>query len=286
MEDGGRLGIIAGRGRLPIYLARSVRASGHDPLILALKDEADQDWSGFDCHVISIANFRAASQLFAKHDVDRVVMSGAVARRPDWHEGRPTWRIIRRLPEIVGAVLGAGDDKLLRIMINLIEGEGVRVISAQDIAPDLLATLGPIGKHQPSKIDIRDIEAARQAALTLGKLDIGQGAVSVGGRVVALEGLEGTDAMLQRVASLRQSGRLSRKYPGVLVKMCKPTQDERADLPSTGPATIREAKQAGLAGVALEAGRSLVLDRQEMVDLADREGLFIIGIESGAEDKP
>ena len=281
MDNGGRLGIIAGRGRLPEYLARSARASGHDPVIIALKGEADQDWSGFDCQTISIADVKSVSRYFKQYGIDRVVMSGGIGRRPEWHEGRPTWRILSRLPEILSAVLGAGDDKLLRIVISLLEGEGVRVISAQDIAPDLLATLGPIGKHQPSKIDMRDIEAAKQAALTLGKLDIGQGAVSVGGRVVALEGLEGTDAMLQRVASMRLSGRLSRKYPGVLVKMCKPSQDERTDLPSTGPATIQEAKQAGLAGVALEAGRSLILDRQEMVDLADKEGLFIIGIEAG-----
>jgi len=281
MDKGGRLGIIAGRGRLPEYLARAARNSGHDPLIIALKNEADQDWSDYQCHTISIADLRAASRLFVKYGIDRIVMSGAVGRRPEWYEGRPTWRTIGRLPEVVGAVLGAGDDKLLRIMIKVLESEGVRVISAQDIAPDLLTTLGPIGKHKPSQVDLRDVEAAKHAALTLGKLDIGQGAVSVGGRVVALEGLEGTDAMLQRVASLRRSGRLSRKYPGVLVKMCKPAQDIRADLPSTGLVTIREAKQAGLAGVALEAGRSLLLDRQEAVELADQEGLFILGIEAG-----
>lgn len=279
MGEGGRLGIIAGDGRLPVHLARSARNSGHDPLIISLHEDADQDWSGFDCHSISIADFKSASQLFARYGVDRVVMSGGIGRRPDWSELRPTWRLLRRMPGYIRTLIGAGDDKLLRTVISIVEGEGVKVISVQDIAPDLLATVGPIGKHIPSKTDLRDIQAASRAALALGKLDIGQGAVAVGGRVIALEGLEGTDAMLERVEALRASGRLTRRHPGVLVKMCKPSQDVRADLPSTGPITIRLAKAAGLAGIAQEVGRSLILDREKMVKMADQEGLFIVGIE-------
>ena len=102
--------------------------------------------------------------------------------------------------------------------------------------------------------------------------------MAVGGRVIALEGAEGTDQMLDRVASLRATGRISARRRGVLVKFCKPQQDERADLPSIGLSTVENAAKAGLAGIAVEVGRSLVLDRPEMVARADALGLFVIGI--------
>ena len=110
-------------------------------------------------------------------------------------------------------------------------------------------------------------------------MDIGQGAVSVGGRVVALESAEGTDQMLQRVAALRKSGRISARRRGVLVKVCKPQQDLRADLPSIGANTVRLAAAAGLSGIAVEAGRSLVLGREETLQAADAAGLFVYGLE-------
>ena len=113
----------------------------------------------------------------------------------------------------------------------------------------------------------------------LGHLDVGQGAVAVGGRVVALEGPEGTDAMLERVARLKADGRISSRRRGVLVKLCKPQQDLRADLPSIGPSTIKGAQAAGLAGIAVESGRALVLDREEMIALANEAGLFVTGVD-------
>ncbi len=108
---------------------------------------------------------------------------------------------------------------------------------------------------------------------------MGQGAVAVGGRVVALEGAEGTDAMLERVATLKSEGRVSARRRGVLVKLCKPEQDLRADLPSIGPSTVAGAVAAGLAGIAVEAGRALVLERSEVIEAANRAGLFVIGVE-------
>jgi len=130
---------------------------------------------------------------------------------------------------------------------------------------------------------MRDIEKAASAAMALGALDVGQGAVCVGGRVVALEGVEGTDRMLERVAALRAEGRISARRKGVLVKLCKPQQDVRADLPSIGVSTVDNARKAGLAGIAVEAGRALVLDRQAMIATADASGLFVCGIDRGIE---
>lgn len=278
----GRLAVIAGYGRLPQHIAAAARAAGEDPFIFTLTGEGDQDWSGFEHMPLVISDLSRFSAAVRKHGIGRVVMSGGVRRRPAISELRPTWRSLRSMREVFRALAGYGDDKMLRVAISLIEQEGVRVVGAQDFAPDLLAATGPIGTCAPKAGDSADISAGMEAALALGRLDIGQGAVSVGGRVVALEGLEGTDEMLARVAGLRASGRLRAGFSGVLVKMCKPSQDLRADLPSIGPATVAGAVRAGLAGIAVEAGRSLVLDRAELIEAANRAGIFVIGIEPRA----
>ena len=141
--------------------------------------------------------------------------------------------------------------------------------------PDLLAAEGPLTKAQPRKSDRRDIDAAYAAAKAIGALDIGQAAVAIGGRVIALEGVEGTDGLLERVQQLRGHGRLAGRTRGVLVKCAKPGQELRADLPSIGPQTVEAAHAAGLAGIGVEAGRSLVLDGAAVIARADALGLFV-----------
>lgn len=273
-----RLAIIAGSGLLPFHVAQAARGHGENPYILALTDEADQDWSAFDHLRIGVGDYAAMSRAFEREGIDRAVLSGAVRRRPEWRDIRPTLRTLLGLPAVVRTLLMGGDDAVLRMVIRLIEANGVRVVGADEIAPELLATEGVIGKVTPDAEAMQDIAAGCAAALALGSLDVGQGAVAVGGRVVALEGAEGTDQMLERVAELRRQGRISSRRKGVLVKLCKPGQDSRADLPAIGVDTVHWAQAAGLAGIASEAGRSLVLDRRRMVEEADRAGLFITGI--------
>ncbi|ANK85580.1 MULTISPECIES: LpxI family protein [Rhizobium] len=277
----GRLAIIAGGGLLPSYVAEAARAAGENPVIVALKDESDPRWEGYDHAVIGIGDFAALEGLFNRYGVGRVVMSGSVRRRPEWREVRPTLRILMKVPAAIRTLLSGGDDTVLQMVIRLIEGNGRRVVGAHEIAPDLLASVGPLGAAAPGEEDRRDISQAANAAETLGRLDVGQGAVSIGERVVALEGLEGTDEMLDRVAGLRAAGRISPRRRGVLVKLCKPQQDIRADLPAIGVATIQNAAKAGLAGIAIEAGRSLVLDRTAVISAADEAGLFVCGIDRG-----
>ncbi|ABC90710.1 hypothetical conserved protein [Rhizobium etli CFN 42] len=277
----GRLAIIAGGGLLPSYVAEAARAAGENPVIVALKEESDPRWEGYDHAVIGIGDFAALEGLFNRYGVGRVVMSGSVRRRPEWREVRPTLRILMKVPAAIRTLLSGGDDTVLQMVIRLIEGNGRRVVGAHEIAPDLLASVGPLGAAAPGEEDRRDISQAANAAETLGRLDVGQGAVSIGGRVVALEGLEGTDEMLDRVAGLRAAGRISPRRRGVLVKLCKPQQDIRADLPAIGVATILNAAKAGLAGIAIEAGRSLVLDRAAVISAADEAGLFVCGIDRG-----
>ncbi|MBB4064915.1 LpxI family protein [Gellertiella hungarica] len=279
----GRLGIIAGSGLLPVYVADAARRAGEKPLIIALKNESDSRFEGFERVEIGVGDMAGLRAALARGPVDRVVLSGGVKRRPEWREIKPTFATLLKVPAVVRTLLSGGDDTVLQMVIRLIEAHGATVIGAHQVAPDLVSDLGPMGRVRPSDEDVRDIVRAAEAATALGALDVGQGAVSVGGRIVALEGVEGTDRMLARVAELRDEGRISARRKGVLVKMCKPTQDMRADLPTVGRSTILNAARAGLAGVAVEAGRALVLEREAMMAAADETGLFICGIDRGLE---
>jgi DUF1009 family protein len=274
-----RLAIIAGGGLLPLHVAEAARTHGENPFIIALANESERDWSSFDHTTLGIGNFKAISGVFRDAGIGRVVMSGAVRRRPDWRDIKPTLKSLVKIPNVLRTLLSGGDDAVLKMAIELIETNGARVIGVQDIVPELLAEIGTLGARAPGAEDQMDIEAAEAAAIALGHLDVGQGAVAVGGRVVALEGPEGTDAMLERVARLKADGRISSRRRGVLVKLCKPQQDLRADLPSIGPSTIKGAQAAGLAGIAVESGRALVLDREDMIALANEAGLFVTGVD-------
>ncbi|MGE8103954.1 LpxI family protein [Allorhizobium sp. NPDC080224] len=280
----GRLAIIAGSGKLPLFLAEAARAAGEDPFVLRLKNEADDIWQGFDNAVIGVGDMAGLSSLFRQHDIRRVVMSGAVKRRPAFGEIRVNLKSLLKLPMALKTLMAGGDDAVLRMVISLIEAQGCEVLGAHEILPGLLATVGPLGAVFPDTDDERDIEKAAEAAEALGRLDVGQGAVAVGGRIVALEGVEGTDAMLARVEGLRAEGRISRRRRGVLVKLCKPQQDLRADLPTIGVSTVENAKAAGLAGIAVEAGRALVVEREAMIAAANAAGLFVVGLDRSRKE--
>lgn len=277
----GRLAIVAGSGQLPMRLAEAARDAGHTPFVLPIIGAADQDWSGFAHADLAMADIAAFAAITRRESITHAVLSGGIARRPGLSEFRPTWRLIPAVPRILRALVSGGDDAVLRSVIGLLESEGIKVVGAHEVVPGLLSTEGPIGSVRPDTADLADITAGARAALELGRLDIGQGAVSVGGRVIALEGLEGTDDMLARVARLRAEGRLPAGRRGVLVKVCKPMQDLRADLPSIGPGTVENASRAGLSGIAVEAGRALVLDREALIAAADRAGIFVTGIMPG-----
>ena len=278
--DGGRIAIIAGYGRMPVEVAEAARADGRSPVIVALKGESDHDWSQFDSEIFCIGDLRGITGFMRRQGARRMILTGGVRHRPRLGDLRPTWRTIGQAGNVIRALSGAGDDKMLRIAIGLFEAEGFTVVGAHEVTPGLIAAPGAVGSVRPSAADLDDIAIARDAALALGNLDIGQGAVAVGGRVVALEGPEGTDGMLLRVRELRAAGRISRRHAGVLVKMCKPTQDMRADLPSIGPGTVESVTEAGLAGVAIEGGRALILDREATIAAADAAGVFIVGIDA------
>lgn len=280
LPPGSRVGIIAGSGSLPVNVAQSLAFAGMDPFIVILEGEADRlaDLQRFDHVVQPVEAAPRAFDRMKAAGVTHAVLAGGVARRPKLRAIKWTPRVLKILPRLA-LDLALGDDGLLRAVMRHIEKAGIRVIAAHEVVPDLLARAGAMTRAVPSADDQRDIEAALEAAKAIGQMDIGQAAIAVGGRVVALEGIEGTDGLLERMIGLRDHGRLGGKTGGVLVKCTKPSQDLRADLPAIGVKTVRDAQSAGLRGIAVEANRAFVLDFADTIAAANAAGLFISGLE-------
>lgn len=276
---GSRVGIVAGGGRLPEAVAHALERQGHRPFVVLLEGEADPDGplGDQDHALLKLEHFSSLVPLLKRHGVTHVVLAGEVKRRPKLSAVRLNASLLAALPRLA-IELSLGDDGLLRAILRYIERRGVKVVGAHEVVPELVAVEGCHTRAAPLASDKRDLVAARAAAEAIGALDIGQGAISVGGRVIALEGIEGTDGLLARVRDLRDHGRIAGKARGVLVKCAKPGQEARADLPSIGPNTIDGAHAAGLAGIAVEAGHSLILDGPEMIERANALGLFVVGL--------
>lgn len=284
--EGARIAVIAGGGALPAAVVRTLHARGLDPLVAVVEGEADgRDYAAFENFTISVEDIGPLVTRLRAARVGRVVMAGHIARRPRLFSIRWSLRVLTGLPRAVRGLM-SGDDGLLRAVIGVMESNGMRIVGAHEIVPDLLAPEGVLTLASPSSSDRRDIEAGAVAARAIGRLDVGQAAVAIGGRAVALEGIEGTDGLLARTADMRGGGhghgRLAGAKGGVLVKCCKPQQDKRADLPAIGPDTVTAARAAGLAGIALDAGASFILDFERTVALADEAGLFIVGLKPEA----
>jgi len=271
--------VIAGNGSLPGEVHSALKASGRDTRIIAIKGEADDATRAQASVELGWGEIGRLYQFLHRAGCHEILLIGGVTKRPDFTSILGDLGTLRRLPAILRALIG-GDDSLLTKVIGLFEVEGYRVVGIHDVAPGLLAPAGVLGRVKPGSDAMRDLKIALQATEKLGELDIGQASVATGGRVIALEGAEGTDAMLQRCTDLRTSGRVKAKgRAGVLVKAAKPNQDLRVDLPTIGPKTVDLAVAAQLAGIAIEAGRALISEREETLKRADAAGLFIYGIE-------
>lgn len=279
-----RVAIVAGSGALPVEVADTLVRVGHRPFVILLEGEARaEDFEDSETTTMALEAFCDFAGVLRRADVSHLVFAGGVARRPAL--SRMKWRLgMLRLVPAIARALTRGDDGLLRAVLDHFEASGFKVLGAHEIVPDLLAPLQVLTRRAPSKNDERDIEAAFHAAVTIGALDVGQGAIAVGGRVVALEGIEGTDGLLERMASMRDHGRLGGRKGGALVKCAKPGQEMRADLPAIGPGTVEGAHAAGLAGIAVEADRTFILDTSRVVQRADELGLFVVGRARGGDD--
>jgi UDP-2,3-diacylglucosamine hydrolase len=271
-----RLGIIAGGGPLPGKVAAAARAAGRGVFILGLEGFADPAELAPWPH--EVRRLGAASRIIAalrENGCQDLVMIGPV-RRPSLLDLRPDAEGAKLLAR-VGRAAFAGDDGLLAAVIRVLTEEGFRVIGMQDIMREVVAPAGVLSAVQPDAQAMADITRGVQVARLLGSADVGQGCVVQQGLVLAVEAIEGTDAMLARAGALRRDG-----IGGVLVKLVKPGQDKRADLPTIGPDTVRNAAAAGLRGVAFEANATILAEREACLAAVDAAGLFLFGLDPEA----
>ena len=265
-----RLGIIAGGGTLPRLLVEAGRSSGRDPFVLCLEGFADEkDYADVGHATAPVAKVGRIVEALKSAGCRDLVLAGRM-RRPDFRTLVPDFRGVSLLAKLVGA---RGDDAILRIVIEDLEKDGFKVLGVDDILSDLLASEGPIGKHDADARARSDIARGVAVLRALGDLDVGQAATVQDGIVLRIEAAEGTDGLLERTAHLARRGQ-----GGVLVKLKKAGQERRADLPAIGPDTVKGVASAGLAGIAVEVGGALVLDREEVARLADDAGVFVVGI--------
>jgi UDP-2,3-diacylglucosamine hydrolase len=272
------IGLIAGGGMLPFAVADSLMARNICPTFFALKGFCDAaQVMRFRHHWISIGQFGRLTRLLRAENCRELVFIGTLVR-PALSEIRLDWGTIRVIRNVWAAFRG-GDDHLLSGVARLFEHEGFRMVGIKDVAPDLLMPQGCLTRASVDDHAAADIATGRDVLRALGPFDIGQAAVVIDGHVVGVEDIEGTDGLLARVARLRAEGRIrARPARGVLVKAPKSGQDLRFDLPTLGPRTIEGAAAAGLAGIAIVAGNTIVAEPQAMIEAADRAGLFVTGL--------
>ena len=268
MADG-RLGLIAGSGALPGLVLAECTAQNRSCFTVAFRGHTDPAAVRNVPHMWArLGRAGATVRRLRREGVRDIVMAGGI-RRPSLTELVPDLYTLRFLAGIGRQALG--DDGLLRAITGLFEREGFHVLGIQDLVPSLLAPQGRFGAITPTGQQLADIRTGFRAARMLGALDIGQSVVVQQGIVLAVEAAEGTDALIGRAAALVKPG-----SGAVMVKCAKPQQDARLDLPTIGVNTIRAAAQAGFAGIAVEAGRTLVIDLATIAREADKAGLFIM----------
>jgi hypothetical protein len=273
-----KLGLIAGGGGLPVEIAEHCERAGRPLFVVRLKGFAGPALAPYAGAELGLAELGKCIKALKRAGCEAVCLAGIV-KRPDFSALVPDLRGLAVLPAAIAAA-AKGDDALLRLLVGEFEKEGFAVEGADEVMGDLSLPAGPLGRHAPDAAATQDVARALEVARAIGRLDVGQSAVVCRGLVLAVEAQEGTDAMLTRVADLPLAIRGAPGAAcGVLAKAPKPIQETRVDLPTIGLATVRGAARAGLAGIAGEAGRLLVLDRDETVTLADELGLFILGVE-------
>ena len=274
----GALGLIAGGGELPRAVAEAVRATGRAVFVVPLVGSVSEDWiKDFPHEFLSPGEPGRIIKALKGAGAGDVLLAGRVDR-PKFSEMKLDAKGVTLLPKAIAAAK-KGDDSLLRFIVGICEDAGFRAVSVAEAAPALVAGEGAIGAHRPDGEQQSDIEQAFRIVHALGALDVGQAAVVCEGLALSVEAAEGTDAMLARIGTLRESLRgTAAKKRGVLVKALKPLQDAKTDMPVVGVQTVKNAAAAFLCGIAVEAGAALILDKQTVAAEADRLGLFVVGV--------
>jgi DUF1009 family protein len=265
-----KLGILAGGGDLPAQLVAACRAAGRPFHLVTFKDQPMPTVPGLQPGEHTIVNLGAVGatlNVLREEAVRDVVLIGAIAK-PSIFDLRPDIAGMK----LLASVALHHDDALLSTICRFLESEGFRVMGVHDVLPGLMAPKGSLGVVRPVRNDLADIEVGWRTAKLLGQADVGQAVIVKDKVVIGVEAVEGTDLLLERCAGFRGD-----RTGGVLVKVVKPGQDLRVDLPSIGPRTLELLAKHSYRGVAVEAGRTLVIDQPKVIDMANANGLFVVG---------
>lgn len=275
MVPDGPIALIAGSGKLPLQLAERLQRAGREHRILAFRGFAEPDLRRRADAVVDLLDLKTITRTLKDWNPAAVSLVGAV-RRPGFSALLGAYSLLRNMQEVKD-VIARGDDQVLRGAVMLLEEQGHRVVGVHELAPDLVAPSSLRGTLVPDAEDIQAMAVGVDLLRSLSTFDIGQAAVIARQHVLAIEGPEGTDRMLRRVRRGRQSflGLSRRREGGVLIKAAKKGQDLRVDMPAIGPRTVAEAAKAGLSGIAIGSGSTLVADQDETLRMADRLGLFL-----------
>ncbi len=261
-----KVGLIAGQGDLPALILEALKSQSRECFVLAIKEDANPTLTDGVAHEwIPMAEIARTMEIFSEHGVKDIIMAGKLSRPPLKALKPPALaaKILKRL----GAAFFKGDDALFKAIVSVFEEEGFSIIGADEVLGDLLTPKGVLTQTQPNNMS--DIELAAQAARDLGARDIGQAVIIQNEAILAEEDEQGTDALLKRVSTAKGA---------ILAKMKKPAQERRVDLPAIGPDTIKTLAEGEFAGVVLEAEGSIILHRDDVIALADKHGLFVIGV--------
>ncbi len=277
------LGLIAGNGRFPFLLLDAARAQGLSVVVAAIREETDPEMdqraaadSGITVHWLSLGELSRLIETFRNADVHKAVMAGQVKHKQIFSSIRPDWRLAKLLLNL----RTRSTDVLLGAVAKVLGDEGIELISSTALLEPLLAEEGPLTERAPDEDERRNIDYGLQVANALAAFDIGQTVVVAAQACVAVEAMEGTDATIERAGRLMRTlegdaSTLDRKL--TVVKVAKPNQDMRFDVPVIGAATVEAMIRAGATCLSVEAGRTLLFDREAVLRRAGEVGIAIVG---------
>ena len=271
MADEKKLGMIAGSGMMPVEIINYCNKTGREIYVVGLEPFASEEQLKDVPHSFAkIGEVGKMIKALKNNNVYEIVLAGGI-KRPSFKELIPDWEGMKVIGKL--AMKKMSDDNMFRAVIDEIENFGFKVVGIEEVVPEMLFFEGIYGKAKLSKEDMDDINRGITVAKALGAVDVGQAVVVQEGMVLAVEAIEGTDMMLSRAATVKKQG----KAP-IMVKVLKPGQDMRVDLPAIGLQTIEQLKKYGIKGIAVEAGGILLIEREAVIKMADEAGIFILGV--------
>ncbi len=283
MNSAPRMGLVAGWGNFPLAIARAMKRQGYEVYCLGIRDHADPALAQIcdDFRLVGIAKLGSHIRYFRRHGVRQATMAGKIFKakmlfhRWGWVRHFPDWRCCRAFyPHFVTRSKDRKDDTLLTALVEAYAEDGIIFAPPTDFAPELLVKYGSLTGRRPTGAQLKDIEFGWRLAKELGRVDVGQSVVVKGQAAIAVEAVEGTDECIRRAGQLCPQGGFT------VVKVAKPQQDMRFDVPTIGLGTVRTLVEAGGRVLAVEAGKTIIVDEDEVLQFAQRHRLTLVAIDA------